>query len=111
MDSGLCAAFMAVADLCIETGNHPLQKHAGCWEYQIDDQWFIAVNGHQAPMLCSKSDVQVDPFCCYVMFNGWPAGIMNPIGGQIAAGAAANESTFIAAFHAATERAKAAAHG
>ena len=33
-------------------------------------------------------------------FNGWPAGIIDPMGGIIAAGAAANEDTFIAAIEA-----------
>lgn len=79
----------------------------GCWEVQVDNLWWFAVNGHTEPMLCSRSDIPIDPFNAYVMFNGWPAFILSPAGGCGAAGEAANEDTLIAALQAATERAKA----
>lgn len=38
-----------------------------------------------------------DPVQAKIKFNGWPAGVIDPLGGIIAAGQAANEDSFIAA--------------
>lgn len=94
-----CAAFEAIASLCIALGQHPLTKHAGCWEQQIDERWWIAMNGHRAPVKCSAG-AEVPPFHCYVQFNGWPAALFGPNGGVIAAGECANEDAFIQAVRA-----------
>lgn len=101
----VCEAFCRVAELCEALGEHPISKYPGCWEHTVDERWKIAVNGHKEPKKCSLSDVPVEPFNCYVTFNGWPAFIFNPYGGAGAAGEAANENTFIEALIAATERA------
>ena len=95
MSGTVCEAFGVLAELGIALDAAPLTKHAGCWECQIDKQWLIAVNGHKQPM--RWRDITVDPFHCYVEYNGWPAGIFTPYGGTIAAGEGANEDTFIAA--------------
>lgn len=100
-------AFGAVAELCLALDAAPLTKYPACWEHQIDSQWWIACNGHDEKKKCSR-EAEVDPFSIYVEFNGWPAGIFNPFGGVIAAGAAANEDTFIAAVKKATEAAQSA---
>ena len=99
------AAFMAVADLCIALGGAPLHKHEGCWEHQVDEHWWIAVNGHPEPRLMQKHpELQpVQPFHAFIEWNGWPAGIMTAYGGVIAAGECANEETFIAALRAARD--------
>ena len=74
----------------------PLQ---GCWYVAIDEQWEIAVNGHDEALPCSQfrqhagTSVSVEPFHCYVVYNGWPAGILSPAGGEIAAGESANLQT------------------
>lgn len=99
-------AYAVLAELGITLGAAPLNKHPACWECQIDRQWRVAVNGHHEPRHCSFSNVAIDPFHCYIEFNGWPAGIMTPAGGTIAAGAAANEDTFIAAMRARLEQEK-----
>mgnify|MGYP001580137362 CR=1 FL=1 len=99
--TGICEAFVAVCELGEALGVQPLNQHAGCWEHNVDARWKIAVNGHGEPVLCGMSDVPIAPFTCYVMFNGWPAGIITPYGGTIAAGEAANEDAFIAAVRAA----------
>lgn len=98
-------AFMAVADLCLALDDAPLTKHEGCWEHQVDDHWWIAVNGHQEPRLMQKHPTlePLKPFHAFVEWNGWPAGLMTPTGGCIAAGACANEETFIAALRAARD--------
>jgi hypothetical protein len=48
--------------------------------------WEIALNG--------------ETIQAALKFNGWPAGIIDPAGGIIAAGDAANEDSFIAAIEA-----------
>ena len=52
----------------------------GCWEYRISDKWLLKLNGH-------PEEVDgIPPFHAYVEFNGWPAGVFNPWGGEIAIG-------------------------
>lgn len=92
--------FMLLADLGIKGDASPLHKFEHCWEKQIDERWWIAMNGHREPRKCSKG-TEVQPFNCYVEYNGWPAGILDPFGGILAAGECANEDTFIKALRAA----------
>ena len=101
----LCDAFFAIADLSNALGAGPLNKHPGCWAHQVDEQWHIEVNGHTVPMRTADGCCELQPFHAAILFNGWPAGIINPRGGTIAAGEAANEDAFIAAVRAATLRA------
>ena len=96
----VCLAFSKLCELCIALGQAPANKHLGCWEHQVNAQWAIAFNAHPEPKACSMG-VTVEPFHCYVQFNGWPAGVFNPYGGQIAAGEGANEDAFLAALEAA----------
>jgi hypothetical protein len=93
-------AFALLADYSNKQGAAPLSKFENCWEKQIDEQWWIAMNGHDEPRKCSKG-AEVEPCNCYVEFNGWPAGILDPFGGILAAGAVANEDSFIEALKAA----------
>ena len=54
-------------------------------------KWKIEMHG-------SKEDIDDLPMATVrVTYNGWPAGFVNAAGGIIAAGAAANEDTFIEA--------------
>lgn len=91
--------FFLLAKLATKDDAAPLNKHPGCWERAIGDLWWIAVNGHLDTIKCSHG-AKVPPFNCYVEFNGWPAGLFDPMGGIIAAGDAANEETFAAAVEA-----------
>jgi len=94
--SSVCEAFAAIADLCIALGAAPANRFEDCWELRIDSQWEIAFNGHEESRRSSYG-VVVQPFHCYVQFNGWPAGVFGPLGGVIAAGECANEDTFLEA--------------
>lgn len=76
---GCCA--LAVKDdvgLISALPDHTFTRTVGVWK--------IALNGKD--------------FQAKIEFNGWPAGIIDPHGGIIAAGEAANEDTFIAAIEA-----------
>lgn len=77
----------------------PLDKHAGCWERKLDEQWWFAINGHKNAIRCARGP-EVPPFNCYVEFNGWPAGSFDPFGGIMAAGGQANEEAFATALEA-----------
>lgn len=96
----VCEGFVVLGELIIAMDAHPLYKHQACWECQVDEHWKVAVNGHLQPKLCSWTNLPVDPGTAYIEFNGWPAGLVTPWGGVIAAGDAANEDTFIAALRA-----------
>jgi hypothetical protein len=96
----LSLAFARIAELCIALDQAPLPKHPDCWECQVDKTWWIAVNGHSEQRKTSDG-FDVPPFNAVIKYNGWPAGIMDPYGGCIAAGEGANENTFTAALDAA----------
>jgi hypothetical protein len=95
-DGAVCEAFAAIADLCIALDAAPTNQYPGCWELRLDAHWEIAFNGHEESMR-STHGVVVQPYHCYVQFNGWPAGVFGPHGGVIAAGELANEEAFLAA--------------
>lgn len=96
MSNTVCEAFATLCSMGLALGAAPMNKHAACWEHHVDAQWWVAFNGHSEAKYTSKGQ-KVDPFHCYVEYNGWPAGIFSPYGGCIAAGEGANETTFIAA--------------
>lgn len=87
-------AFYEIANLAERLGVKDINVLPGCWEFRLDDQWWIAVNGRKEAVKCSTG-VMVEPVHAYVEYNGWPAGVLTPYGGVIAAGSAANEQTFI----------------
>ena len=93
--------FEAVIEMCFRLGVREIDNLEGCWECQIDDDWWIAVNGHKDPCEAKppqhEKTIEVPPFTAYVEYNGWPAGLLDPKGGIIAAGDYANEQTFVAA--------------
>lgn len=87
---GLCT-------LAIQLKVEPMSQLPECWEHKLDEHWAFAVNGHNAPMQASRffpSPVVVPPFCLYVEFNGFPAGILNPYRGEFVAGILANAKKF-----------------
>ena len=96
MNTGIPECFYKVAELALALGVEKINTLPGCWEHQVDEHWRIKVNAREEPI----DDIK--PYEMIVWFNGWPAGIVHPVhGGVIAAGALANEDTFIAALDAA----------
>lgn len=100
MSDQISEAFYELMKLGSRLGVSNINELPGCWEHQVNEHWFIAVNAHEAPIKCSKV-ADVPPIHCYVEYNGWPAGLINPRGGTIAAGECANEDAFIKAVRAA----------
>lgn len=100
-DRPFSEAYCAVVDLGLALGAQPLHRHPACWECQVDEQWRVSMNGHRNPQKTTTGH-EVPPFECLVEFNGFPAGLLSPFDGVIAAGAAANEDAFITAVKART---------
>jgi hypothetical protein len=80
-----------LVDLGSVAGFIPLNQHPGIVRFNVDDSWKLSMNGH------TETIEQVPPFSVYVEFNGWPAGIIDPSGGCIAAGQLANLDTLLTA--------------
>lgn len=89
-------AFAAVVELGLALGKRNMGSDPGCWEHQVDERWWFALNPHDDQTECSQG-AKVPPFSIYVQFNGWPAGIIGVSDGVMAAGELANEATFIEA--------------
>ena len=89
-----------VADFALARGAASIKDLPGCWESDVDGHWWLAVNGHAETFKCSRG-IDVPPYTIYVEFNGWPAGMIDAGGGEIAAGALANEDTLTKALRAA----------
>lgn len=98
-------AFSKIAALADALGVRAIDTLHGCWEFQVDEQWWISLNGHKEKTKDSHG-AEVPPYHAVVEYNGWPAGIIGPANGIIAAGSCANENSFIAALEAATEKAR-----
>lgn len=98
-------AFAKVVEMALALGARDVATKPGCWEHAWGEtpEWYVAINPHLEPTDCSRG-VTVDPGYLFIAFNGWPAGMLHPGGGAIAAGAAANEDSFIAAVEAETAR-------
>lgn len=96
------AAMLAIAELLHALGKSPANKVAGPLVHDVDEHWRVVLNGHNESVRYGEhGEIEVPPFHCYIEFNGWPAGLLSPYGGVIAAGALANEPAFVAACKAA----------
>jgi hypothetical protein len=93
--------------LMLALGFRNICNLTGCAEHQIDENWWIAVNGHREPTKCSKG-ATVPPFSVFVFWNDFPAGVVDAGGGAII-GTGDGEEKLIAAIDEATRRAEAAA--
>lgn len=108
----LSEVWALVCELALALGHRQLNQRPGCWRHELADPnggtWAFTLNPHDTPKLIGDTATTLPPFHLFVEWNGFPAGIVSPAGGVIAAGARANEDTCIAALKAATEQAKAA---
>lgn len=105
-DREISIAFTRIAELALLSRHgESIRSCSGAWTYRFTDangyEWAIAVNGHKeavaSPLSEGKPDTMVAPLNALVYFNGWPFGILDPFGGAMGAGEAANEDTLIAA--------------
>jgi hypothetical protein len=96
-----------IGELAIADRVGPLNKLGAVWNRKLDDQWTLWINGTDGNLNTGEkgAPVALDRFYMYVEFNGWPAGYLNPHGGSIAGGEAANILTFRDALRAAVAQA------
>lgn len=104
-DIKITQCMSVVAELALALGVKSISKLPGCWEYQIDERWWIAANGHRESTVCSKGGPIIPAFYVYVEYNGFPAGLFNAFGGQLATGIGANERIFCTAIRKAIRKA------
>lgn len=86
--NGLPEALAVIAELHDALGRPPLDGAIGVYEF---GDWRVRLNGD------GEEQDGIPPFTASIEFNGWPAGLVDPAGGVIAAGELANEDTFIEA--------------
>lgn len=97
LDRGFPEFMDALLVLVEKDGAAPLNAHPGAWKRVIDDRWTVWVNAHGDPQK-TDTGATVPPYHIYVEYNGFPAGMLTPMGdGAICAGEAANEDAFIEA--------------
>ncbi len=77
------------AKLAIKDGKAPLNALSGFWQRKVGESWEIWLHAQKEPLKL-PSGTPLEPFTMYVEFNGWPAGVLDPHGGSIAAGSLAN---------------------
>ena len=87
MPDRICELFVRIAERFGEVHNCPLPKSVLSLG-DSDTGWCVRLNPTDA-----ESD-GVPAFTAMVSHNGWPAGVVDPQGGIIAAGDVANEATF-----------------
>lgn len=85
----LSEIFSLVMDIGTKENQVPIYNRV--WSHKVDELWSFEVNGFP------HTEQGIPPFNVKVVFNGFPAGLIGPYDGIIAAGAAANEDTFIQA--------------
>lgn len=103
MKSRYPEAFLLAGELGYRLGARNIKDLPGCWEYDVDADWHIAINAHKEPAPC-KEGMTVPPYSMLVQYREWPAGIIDAGGGEFVLGKGANEDLFIAAVKAAIKR-------
>ena len=69
-----------IADLANILGVSNIRNLSGCWEYQLSDDWWFAVNGHNESVKTSTGS-DLLPYNCLVEYKGLPAGYFSPFEG------------------------------
>lgn len=92
-------AYAWLLELATVLGAAPVTEHAACWETTFTGvdggEWFVALHAQTGKLIACSRGSKVPAFTFYIEWNGWPAGLIDPSGGVIAAGELANESTLI----------------
>lgn len=84
----ICATWADICERCAAVYGIPLP-----WKVlslgNPDRGWFVRLNAAR------EATDGIEPFAAHIGWNGFPAGIVDPGGGVIAAGELANEGTFL----------------
>jgi len=99
-DKPICTVFGLIADLAGARGIRNIKDTPGLTSMAIDERWSVDVNPHPEELGGTP------PFHALIWYNGWPAGVVGPYEGTIAAGDTANEEALIAALKTAIQTSK-----
>lgn len=88
--------FVEIVDLAHHRGARNLSAMGKCWETDVDDSWWFAINATGKDLRCSKG-VPVPARTAYVEFNGFPFALVSPWTGVTGCGEVANEDSLIEA--------------
>lgn len=95
---GVSEAFLAMAQMLTRRGRAPVKDKVVTEKV---GRWTVVMNGKlERVSVEPEGTLGCDniPAChAAIFYNGWLAGLLSPAGGWIAAGEAADESTFIEA--------------
>lgn len=94
--NALESIWTSICTIAEKSGVVPLNKLPGLWVFEAE-RWKLSLNAHQEKI------GDVSPFTANVEFNGFPAGIISPNDGLIAAGDLANIFTLEEALRAKAE--------
>ncbi|MCK5444985.1 MAG: hypothetical protein KAI73_05130 [Rhodospirillaceae bacterium] len=81
----IAVAFSEIAELAGSLGITDISKLDGCWEHQVDENWWFSLNAHKEPTNNSKG-AEVPPYNAAIEYNGLPIGIIGPTGGAVIGG-------------------------
>jgi len=56
-------------------------QHAGCIDYQVDDNWRITFNPHDSPE--THDGVNLGPMTMHIYYGEMPVGVCGPSGGAM----------------------------
>lgn len=112
----MCESMIRVVDYAEALGAENLAALEGCWEIQIDPDWWIAANGHRdhrkATIIGGRplhpaiiGVVDVPPFHVLLVHRGDPLGLINAFGGEVINKPGASEADFLEAMIKAIRRA------
>lgn len=71
MSDPVMAAFLLAEHL----GVRNMKDMTDCWEHQVDDAWWLAINPRPVDKRCKKG-VIVPAYSMYVEYLDWPAGVL-----------------------------------
>lgn len=86
MTDPICETFILIAEACAAKYGAPLPKELLTLGDE-NHEWGVTLNP------TDKQIMAFDPFEAHINWNGFPAGVLNPYCGLIAAGELANEET------------------
>jgi hypothetical protein len=89
-------AMAAVGRLHKRLGLDPISELPGCWEVQVDDRWWFAVNGLRYDAPCSR-DILVPPKHLVVTWRQFPVATCSRYSGDWVNRPGVTEDDFIAA--------------
>ena len=98
---GVSDAFLAAAEMLCRRSGEVLKDKV---RTETVGRWIVVCNGTTEKVDVAPEGTmgaEVPPLNIAVFYNGWWAGLLNPAGGWIAAGEAANEGSFIEAMRSA----------